>query len=153
MSIQGVPITESAGKFLKFTFHLIKSIAVTQTRTCYFSRFSHRLCQSVVLNFFLVLAMHCNIVILCWLHRYSKYWCPCSQSGCRYFGSYVSLYIESSFFCIYIYMTECYVLCLSYLSVLLVCSLTMFYFHSVFCKVFWISKGKFWNFVFQKFSH
>ena len=103
MSIQGVPITESAGKFLKFTFHLIKSIAVTQTRTCYFSRFSHRLCQSVVLNFFLVLAMHCNIVILCWLHRYSKYWCPCSQSGCRYFGSYVSLYIESSFFCIYIY--------------------------------------------------
>ena len=103
MSIQGVPITESAGKFLKFTFHLIKSIAVTQTRTGHFSRFSHRLCESVVLNFFLVLAMHCNIVILCWLHRYSKYWCPCSQSGCRYFGSYVSLYVESSFFCIYIY--------------------------------------------------
>ena len=33
MSIQRVPVSESAGKFPKFTFHLIKSVAVTQTRT------------------------------------------------------------------------------------------------------------------------
>ena len=37
MSIQGIPVSESAGKFPKFTFHLIKSVAVTQTKTCRFS--------------------------------------------------------------------------------------------------------------------
>ena len=35
MSIQGVPVSESAEKFPKFTFHLIKGVAVTQT--CRFS--------------------------------------------------------------------------------------------------------------------
>ena len=37
MSMQGVPISESKGKFLKFIFHLIKSVDVTQTSTCRFS--------------------------------------------------------------------------------------------------------------------
>ena len=37
MSIQGVPVPESAGKFPKFALYLIKSVAVTQTRTCHFS--------------------------------------------------------------------------------------------------------------------
>ena len=58
MSIQGVPVSKSAGKFPKFTFHLIKSAAVTQTRTCYFRWFSGGLWESAILNFFLYL--HCT---------------------------------------------------------------------------------------------
>ena len=34
MSIQGNPGSDSPGKFAKFAFHLIKSAAVTQVRTC-----------------------------------------------------------------------------------------------------------------------
>ena len=37
MSTQEVPVPESVGKFPKFTFHLIKSVTVTQARTCPFS--------------------------------------------------------------------------------------------------------------------
>ena len=37
MSIQGVPVSKSEWEFPKYTFHLIKSVAVTQTRTCRFS--------------------------------------------------------------------------------------------------------------------
>ena len=37
VSIQGVPVSEPAGKFPKSTFHLNKSVAVTQTKTCRFS--------------------------------------------------------------------------------------------------------------------
>ena len=61
MSIQGVPVSELAGKFLKFTFHLTKSVAVTQTRTCLFSWFSGGLCESVNLNFFIILVQYCHI--------------------------------------------------------------------------------------------
>ena len=50
MSIQGVPVSKSAGKFPKFTFHLIKS-AVIQTRTCRFSWFSGGLCESDILKY------------------------------------------------------------------------------------------------------
>ena len=51
MLIQGVSISESAGKFPKFTFHLVKSVDVTRTRTFGFSWFSGRICKSVILNF------------------------------------------------------------------------------------------------------
>ena len=69
----GVPVSELAGKFPKFTFHLIKSAAVTQTRTCRFSLISGGLCQSAILIFFLIFALQCNIVILRTLHRYGEY--------------------------------------------------------------------------------
>ena len=61
MSIQGVPVSESAWKVLKFTFHLIKSVAVTQTRTCRFCWFSGELCESAILNFFSYL--HCSAIL------------------------------------------------------------------------------------------
>ena len=41
MSIQGDPMSESTGKFTKFTVLLIKSVRVTQTRTCVASARSH----------------------------------------------------------------------------------------------------------------
>ena len=90
MSIQGVPVWESAGKFPKFTFHLIKSVAVSQTRTCRFSRISGGLSESTILIFLVIFALQCNIVILPSLHRYGEYWRPRSQSYCRYFGSYAT---------------------------------------------------------------
>ena len=36
MSVQEVPVSEPAGKVPKFAFYSIKSVAVTQTRTCGF---------------------------------------------------------------------------------------------------------------------
>ena len=69
MSIQGVPFSESPRKFLKFTFHLIKSVTVTQTRTCCFSWFSGRLCKSAILNFFPYL--HCSATF--------SYCAPCTD--------------------------------------------------------------------------
>ena len=89
ISIQGVPVFESAPRFSKFTFHLIKRVAVTQTRTCRFSWFSGGLCESDILNFFLIFVLQCNIVILRSLHRHGEYWRPRSQSDYRYFGSYM----------------------------------------------------------------
>ena len=89
ISIQGVPVPESAEKYHKFTFHFIKNVAVTQARICHFSWFSSGLYESAILNFFLIFALHCNIVILCSLHRYGEYWRPRSQSNWRDFGSYV----------------------------------------------------------------
>ena len=61
MSIQGVPVPESAWKVPKFTFHLIKSVAVTQTRTYRFCWFSGKLCESAILNFFSYL--HCSAIL------------------------------------------------------------------------------------------
>ena len=87
MSIQGVPVSESAGKFPKLTFHLIKIVAVTQTRTCRW--FSGGLWEPAILNFFLIFALQGNIVILRSTHRYGEYWGPHSKSDWRYFGSYV----------------------------------------------------------------
>ena len=60
MSIQGVSVSDSAGKFTNFTFHLIKSVAVTQTRPFWFSWFSSGLCESAILIFFLYL--HCSAI-------------------------------------------------------------------------------------------
>ena len=73
MSVHGVPVPRSEGKFFKFTFHLIKTVDVTQTSTCRFSRFSGGLCELAISNFFLVFALQCNIVILRSLYRYGEY--------------------------------------------------------------------------------
>ena len=74
MSIQGVPASASVGKFPKFTFHFIKGVAVTQTRTCRFSWFSGGLCESAIFNYFLLIfALQCNIVTLRSMHRYGEY--------------------------------------------------------------------------------
>ena len=61
MSIQGVSVSDSAGKFTNFTFHLIKSVAVTQTRPFWFSWFSSGLCESAILIFFLIFALQCKM--------------------------------------------------------------------------------------------
>ena len=37
MSVPRAPVSESAGKFPKFIFYIIKSIAVTEMRPCRFS--------------------------------------------------------------------------------------------------------------------
>ena len=96
-------------KFPKFIFHLIKSVAVSQTLTCRFSWFSGGLCESTILNFFpsylhcsaiLSHCVHCNIVILRSLHRYGEYWLPCSPSDWRYFGSYVIISKYPMTFCL-----------------------------------------------------
>ena len=89
MSIQEVPVSESTGKFPKFSFHLIESVAVTQTRTCRFRWFPGRLCESVILHFFVIFALQCNSVILRSLHRHGDYWRPHRQSDSKYLGSYV----------------------------------------------------------------
>ena len=72
MSIQGLPVSEPAGKFPKLTFHLIKSNAMTQTRT-FFQSISGGLCESAILSFFLIFALQCNTVILHSLHRFGKH--------------------------------------------------------------------------------
>ena len=61
MSIQGDPMSESTGKFTKFTVLLIKSVRVTQTRTCVASAHSHT-CTAYALY----------IVMMCSWHRYGK---------------------------------------------------------------------------------
>ena len=50
MPMQGVPVP-------KFTFNLIKSVAVTQMRTYPFSCFSGGLCESAIWNFVLTSAL------------------------------------------------------------------------------------------------
>ena len=92
MSIQKVPVSESAGKIPIFTFYLIKSAVVTH-KDSWFQLIFRRASWSATLNFFLIFALQCNVVILRSLHRYSEYWRPRSQSDCRYFGSYVIISI------------------------------------------------------------
>ena len=87
MSIQGVPAQSQQGKFPKFNTHLIKMLL--WLRLEHFTWFSGGLCEPAILNFFLVFALQCNIVILRSFHRYSECWSPRSQSDCRYFGIYV----------------------------------------------------------------
>ena len=100
MSIKGVPISESGGKSPRFIFHLTKSVSVTQTRICRLTWFSGRLCGSIVLiNHYLIFALHWNIVILRSLHRYSEYWRRRSQTDSRYFGSYM---VRSAIYKIYV---------------------------------------------------
>ena len=56
----------SVGKSPKFTFHLIKSDALAQTRTCLFSWFSSELCESAILNFYshICTAVQCCHIVL-----------------------------------------------------------------------------------------
>ena len=89
MSIQKVPVSESAGKIPIFTFYLIKSAVVTQQVQLVSADFQ----ASFVICHFEFFSHICNVVILRSLHRYSEYWRPRSQSDCRYFGSYVIISI------------------------------------------------------------
>ena len=66
MPIQWTSVLGSAGKSPKFTFHLIKDDALTQTRTCLFSWFSSELCESAILNFYshICTAVQCCHIVL-----------------------------------------------------------------------------------------
>ena len=79
-----LPVSESARKLPKLIFHLIKSVAVTQTRTCRLSWFSGGFVKQPFWIFFSYL--HRSTI---YLHRYGEYWRPRAQSDCTYFATCV----------------------------------------------------------------